>query len=187
MATNIGAVIGAMIDYNYGCPELINHALNVYAFAKGIGEREAIGADKLEILETAAVLHDIGIRISEQKYQSFNGKYQQIEGPPIARGILEPLGFSPELIDRVCFLIAHHHEYDAIDDVDYQILVEADFLVNIFQERMDDDGIRAVRENIFRTKAGIEFLDNLFLREPPAPSLFAADLRRIEEAYWSKQ
>lgn len=179
MQPNIGQVIHAMIDYNHGYPELINHALKVYGFAKGIGEAEQIPAQQLLTLEIGAVLHDIGIRISEEKYHSFSGNYQQIEGPAIARELLTPLGFDEAVIERVCFLIAHHHEYDAIDDVDYQILVEADFLVNIFEENTSKAGIESVRETIFKTATGTAFLDNLFRRESSAPSLLAKELNRI--------
>ncbi len=179
MQVNMGQVIGAMIEYNYGCPELINHALKVYAFAKAIGEKEQIPAEKQQALEVGAVLHDIGIRISEEKYNSFSGKYQQIEGPSIAKEMLEKLGCEEALIDRVCYLIAHHHEYHAIDDVDYQILVEADFLVNIFEENNPPEMVETIRETIFRTEAGKEFLDNLFRKAPSRESLFAKDLEKI--------
>ena len=178
MLPNIGDVIASMIDYNHGCPELINHALKVYAFAKGIGEKEEITREKMKTLETAAVLHDIGIRVSEEKYESFSGKYQQIEGPPIARELLTKLEFDKKIIDRVCFLIAHHHEYDAIDDLDYQILVEADFLVNLYEEHPRHRAINAARNSVFKTKTGREFLDSLFNRSYPKPSLFAADLKK---------
>lgn len=179
MQVNMGQVIGAMMQYNYGCPELINHALKVYAFAKAIGEKEQIPAEKQLALEVGAVLHDIGIRISEEKYNSFSGKYQQIEGPAIAKEMLEELGCEAALIDRVCYLIAHHHEYHAIDDVDYQILVEADFLVNIFEENNPPEMVETIRETIFKTEAGKEFLDNLFRKAPPRESLFAKDLEKI--------
>lgn len=188
MEPNIGQVITAMIDYNYGCPELINHALKVFSFAKAIGEGEHLSPEQQTVLETAAVLHDIGIRISEQKYSSGCGKYQQIEGPSIARTLLTELGFSAPVIDRVCYLIAHHHEYDHMDGLDYQILVEADFLVNIFEEDTSRDGIESVRETIFRTKTGTRYLDDLFRRTPPAPSLFAQALlqTQVEKASRSK-
>ena len=58
-------VILKMIDYNYGCPELVNHALKVYGFAKTIGEAEHLPEKKQTILELSAILHDIGIRPSE--------------------------------------------------------------------------------------------------------------------------
>ena len=44
---------------------------------------------------------------------------------------LSKLGYDKKIIERVSYLVAHHHTYNEIDDVDYQILVEADFLVNI--------------------------------------------------------
>lgn len=179
MQGNIGQIIGAMIEYNYGYPELINHALKVYAFAKAIGEKEQIPKEKQQSLEISAVLHDIGIRSSEEKYESFSGKYQQIEGPPIARELLKNLGYEEALIERVCYLIAHHHEYHAIDDVDYQILVEADFLVNIFEENNPPEMVTIIRETIFQTKTGKAFLDNLFQKTPPRESLFAKDLEKI--------
>jgi HD superfamily phosphodiesterase len=44
----------------------VNHLLKVYGFAKTIGEREGLDADTQEILEIAALTHDIGIRNSER-------------------------------------------------------------------------------------------------------------------------
>ena len=46
--------------------------------------------------------------------------------------------------------------------MDYQILVEADFLVNIHEGKMGKDIIQSVRENIFKTKSGMEILDLMF-------------------------
>ena len=37
------------------------------------------------------------------------------------------------MIRRVEYLVGHHHTYKDIDGLDYQILVEADFLVNILK------------------------------------------------------
>ena len=42
----IHKVMLKMIDYNYGCPELVNHALKVYGFAKIIGEEEHLPEKK---------------------------------------------------------------------------------------------------------------------------------------------
>jgi uncharacterized protein len=79
------------------------------------------------VLEIAAVTHDIGIRVSEQKYHSASGTYQQLEGPAEARALLIPLGVDAAVIQRVCWLIAHHHTYRDIQELDYQILVERIF------------------------------------------------------------
>ena len=69
------------------------------------------------------------------------------------------------LIFRVCWLIAHHHTYSNIQGMDYQILVEADFLVNAFEDEVDIDAIRTVRERLFRTKTGTKLLDLLYLSD----------------------
>ena len=38
--------------------------------------------------------------------------------------------------------------------MDYQILIEADFLVNMLEGQMDAEAYRSVYERIFRTKTG---------------------------------
>ena len=73
---DINKVTTAMIDYYQGDSKRIQHFLKVHAYAKLIGEQE--GLDK-ETLEVAALTHDIGIKGSEQKYNSSAGKYQEIE------------------------------------------------------------------------------------------------------------
>ena len=160
---NIGEVINAMILYYEKDARRIQHFLKVYAFAKAIGEQEQLSENLQEILEVAAVVHDIGIKVSEQKYQSSAGNYQQLEGPPVARKMLEELGYATEFIDRVCYLIAHHHTYKNMDGMDYQILVEADFLVNISEDQMGEKEIASIKEKIFRTNTGHLFLNKIYL------------------------
>lgn len=158
-----GKLIHSMIEYYAGDARRIQHFLKVYSYAKAIGELEGIREELQEILEAAAIVHDIGIKISEEKYNSSSGKYQELEGPPVARQMLSELGYEPEFIERVCYLIAHHHTYNNIDGMDYQILVEADFLVNISEDNMQEEQIKSVREKIFKTKTGIEFINKIFL------------------------
>ena len=150
----IHKVMLKMIDYNYGCPELVNHALKVYGFAKIIGEEEHLPEKKQTILEMASVLHDIGIRPSEAKYQSCSGKYQEIEGPPIALKLLKDCNVPEDMVQRICFLIAHHHTYQSVDDIDYQILIEADFLVNIMEDGLSKEAALKAYESIFKTTCG---------------------------------
>lgn len=153
-----GQVLRAMLGYYAGDPRRIGHFLKVYGFARAIGEGEGLDAETLEILEIAALTHDIGIKNSEIKYNSTAGTYQQQEGPPEARALLEGLGAAPELIDRVCWLIAHHHTYKDITGADYQILVEADFLVNAYEDEMTPDAILSALRRLFRTETGISLL-----------------------------
>lgn len=157
--SSIGQVINAMIDYFDGDMRRINHLLKVYGFAKAIGELEKLDEKRQKVLEIAALTHDIGIKNSEKKYDSNAGEYQQIEGPPEAKKILEDLGFEVSLIERVCWLIAHHHTYTDIQGIDYQILIEADFLVNAFEDHMQPDSIVSTRNKVFKTGSGVKLLN----------------------------
>ena len=154
-----------MTSYFKGDQKRINHFIKVHSFAKLIGEEENLDKETMFILETSALTHDIGIKKSEELYSRNDGKIQEKLGPDEAEKMLRKLNFTDNVIDRVKFLIAHHHTYSNIDSMDYQILVEADFLVNIDEDEMTKETAKNVREKIFKTKSGTQMLDNLFLTE----------------------
>ena len=64
--------------------------------------------------------------------------------------------------DAAPILIGHHHTYDQIDGIDYQILVEADFLVNLAEEQSSKETIESVKNKIFKTKTGIWLINKIF-------------------------
>jgi HD superfamily phosphodiesterase len=158
----IHKVLNEMISYFGSDVRRINHALKVYGFASAIGRNENLDTLTIQIIEIAATLHDIGIPEAEKKYGSCAGKYQEMEGPPIARAMLESLDIAPALIDRVCYLIGNHHSYSKIDGVDFQILVEADFLVNIFEDSMSHKMIESIRKKYFKTVAGTCIIEKIY-------------------------
>ncbi len=160
-----GKIVTAMTDYYKGDVKRINHFMKVYAFAKAIGEEEGLDCKTQNILEIAAIVHDIGIKISEEKYNSSAGKYQELEGPDEARKLLESLNLNKEVIDRVCYLVGHHHTYKNIDNIDYRILVEADFIVNLYEDNESREAAQKVYDNIFKTETGKRYMRNLFLGE----------------------
>lgn len=147
-------ILMAMMDYYRYDALRIQHFIKVYEFARMIGAGEGISETLMHILSIAAITHDIGIKPSEEKYGDCSGEHQEQEGPAIAKTMLEELKYSPEIIDRVCYLIGHHHTYHDIDGMDYQILIEADFLVNMSEGNMDVEACRSVYERIFSTKTG---------------------------------
>ncbi len=155
-------VLLAMIRYDRGDVRRINHLLKVYGFARAIGAGEKLDPQTQEILEIAALTHDIGIHLSEQKYGSSSGAHQQTEGPPEAEKLLRGLGVDEMVINRVCWLIAHHHTYHDIHDMDYQILVEADFLVNAYEDSLSPEAIRAFAHKVFRTQTGLSLLQTVY-------------------------
>lgn len=159
----INFIFNKMIEHEKAVPSRVQHFIKVHGFAKRIAEDEGLDEHKQFIIETAALMHDIGIRPSIVKYNSSAGHYQEKEGPVYARVLLEEAEYDEDDTDRICYLIAHHHSYIDIDGIDYQILVEADFLVNIFEENVSDDAVKNVRENIFSTRQGIMLLDMMYM------------------------
>lgn len=166
---NIQKIIGEAIAYNAGDPRRVHHLLKVYAFCRAIGQAEGLPDETQNILEAAAILHDIGIHNAERRYGSSGGKFQELAGPAVARPILERCGASPEQAERVCWLIAHHHTYNASEDTDFRILLEADFLVNAYEDHLPREACETARTRIFRTQAGDRYLEQLFLSESWRP------------------
>lgn len=160
--SKINDTINAMINYFSSDPKRIQHFIKVHAFARTIGINEGLPDDVQYLLEVAAVTHDIGIRMSEEKFGSSDGKYQEQEGPAEAEKLLRQIGYDEDFIDKVCFLIAHHHTYKGIDNAPYRILVEADFLVNIYEEHISMELAKNVKEKIFRTKSGIRIFEDMY-------------------------
>ena len=130
-----------MIEFYRGDPARIQHFVKVHSFAKLIGEEEHLEEKTLYILEAAAYVHDIGIRPAEQKYGHENGKLQEQEGPAEAEKMMKSLG------------------------MDYQILVEADFLVNYFENHSETDTIKKSVKKIFKTGTGIRIATEMFFPE----------------------
>lgn len=144
----------AMIVYDAGDPARIHHFLKVHAFAAEIGRGERLDEYTQFILEAAALVHDIGIHLAEETYGDCSGKYQELAGPGEAETMLKALGFGQDVIQRVCYLVGHHHTFEPVDGLDHRILLEADFLVNLYEDSISPEGQRQAYEHIFRTETG---------------------------------
>lgn len=101
--------------------------------------------------------------MSEEKYNSSAGKYQELEGPHEAEKLLAALGYEKTFIDKVCYLVGHHHTYGNIDTLPYRILVEADFLVNLYEDDSSRSAAEQAYDKIFRTNTGKNLLKIMFL------------------------
>ena len=156
-------VLNKMIAYFGSDVRRINHALKVYGFAAAIAKCCGVTEDEENTMLLAAALHDIGIHEAVRKYHSTAGKYQEMEGPPIVEEMLKGLNTEPQTIKRVCFIIGNHHSYGRIDGIDFQILVEADFLVNIQEDAMDKEAIESIKSKYFKTPAGSHYIEQIYL------------------------
>lgn len=151
-----------MIEYYTGDPKRIQHFLKVHELAKLIASNEGLDERTRLIVEAAALVHDVGIKIGEKLYGECTGRHQEQLGPPMAKRMLAEAGFDAEVTERVCYLVGHHHTYTDIDGADLQILIEADFLVNLYDDHAAADAITAAYENIFATESGRQLCRMMF-------------------------
>ena len=155
-------LLTAAIEYDKGDPKRIQHFIKVHSFARLIGKQEKLSDEMMKTLETAAILHDIGIHEGERLYGRNDGVIQQKLGPVIAKEILESVGGYEDVAERVMHLIACHHTYTDIDGKDLQILIEADFIVNLYEDNASENAVRNAYEKIFVTESGKKILKDSF-------------------------
>jgi len=143
----------------------IDHAIAVLEGAEEI--QPTINADAL-IVKAAAILHDIGIKKAEELYGSASPKYQQIEGPPIARKIMAELKLPGDTIEHVCRIIANHHTADDVGTAatpEFMAVWDADWLVNLGDIYPDakKDELAGIIEKTLRTEKGKQLATEKFL------------------------
>ena len=137
----------------------IGHASRVANYAERIGKAE--GADMAVVL-IAAYLHDIGIPEAERKHGSNAPEFQEREGPPVARALLEKLGAAPGLVDEVCDIVGRHHSPGPDEALSYRCVYDADRIANLEEAGkkretpMTPERLERIVEKSFLTGAGAE-------------------------------
>ena len=165
MRKETARLLTAMADYDRD-PALVHHFTKVHGFAAAIGTMEGLDEETQFVLETAALVHDIGIRNAQRQYGRSDGKLQEAIGPGEAETLLRSLGdYTEAQIDRVKYLVGHHHTYTDVVGMDYQILIEADFLVNLFEGNASKEACRMAYEKYFVTDAGKQLWQAMFGEE----------------------
>jgi HD superfamily phosphodiesterase len=142
----------------------IGHAGTVARFAEKIGKKEKAN---LAVVLCAAYLHDIGIKNAEEKYHSAAARYQEQEGPPVARQLMEKLGAKKELVDEVCDIIAHHHHPRAEETLSFKVLYDADMLTNMYEckdgKQLEKEQFSAKIDRLFLTESGRQLAKEVLL------------------------
>lgn len=157
------AIALKMLEFYKGNKEDINHFLKVYAYAEMIGRLEELDKETEDTLEVAAIVHDIACPLCREKYGNTNGNHQEAESEDLLREFLPEFNLPEEMYERVIFLVCHHHTYTNVKGMDWQILLEADYLVNA-SENPDKylPSYRNFRDNVYKTAAGKRLLASLF-------------------------
>jgi HD superfamily phosphodiesterase len=144
----------------------IGHASKVARYAEQLVKEEK---GDMAVVLIAGYLHDIGIKEAERKYGSNEARYQEQEGPPVARDMLTRLGATPELIDEVCDIIGHHHHPRAEETVNFKILYDADLIVNLEEKHrespLDPDKLSDIIATSFLTVSGVKLAQKFFSAE----------------------
>lgn len=152
-----------MIRFYQGSLHDINHFLKVTAFARTIGLQEQLDERTQLTLELTAIVHDIACPLCREKYGRASGDLQEQESEALLRPFLAEFNLDEEMRERVIHLVTHHHTYTGVDGMDWQILLEADFLVNACEGNMTREAIESFRDNVFRTPTGINLLNTMYL------------------------
>jgi HD superfamily phosphodiesterase len=144
----------------------IGHATRVARYSEKIGKEEA---GDLSVILPAAYLHDIGIREAEKKHDSSAARYQEEEGPPVAREILNMLGAREELIEEVCDIVGHHHHPRDEESVNFKVIYDADLIANMEENQKENpsdiDKLKKIIEKSFMTKAGHRLAEEVLLNK----------------------
>ena len=152
MADQDGLLLRAL-QYEEGHPRRSGHILKVLALAGMIGREEGLSEEEQMILEAAAILHDIGIKHCKEKYGIASQELQKKEAPAIAKEFLNDCGYPASWVEKITRFIQVHHDYDHIDGMECQILVEADLWVSALEEEWTQEKIQE-RSKLFRTETG---------------------------------
>ena len=160
---SISQIMEKMIAYSNGNLRDITHFTCVWNYARMIGELEKLDPATQFILEVGAITHDIACPLCRLKYGHADFKCQEPEGTVLAEEFLEDTGMSRDQIERVKYLVGHHHTLTGIDGADLQILIEADYIVNAAEKGYSKQSIENFIQKIFRTEPGKRIAASVFL------------------------
>lgn len=158
----VSEAIVKMIDLCHGSQYDICHFMKVWAYARTIGESECLDERTQRILEFTAIVHDIACPSLRKEYGNSPHDLQEKFGPPLVREFYSDAGMDSGMLERICYLVGHHHTYNSVDGMDYQILLEADFLTNAGEQDKYRKVADRFRDSVFRTKTGLALLDSMY-------------------------
>ncbi len=150
----VSKIMEKMIAFSEGNIHDIDHLIRVWTYARTIGTLEALDGETQLVLEAAAILHDIACPLCRDKYGNTNGKYQETEGAPMAKEFLADSGLTDGQIERVAYLVGHHHTLSEIEGMDYQILIEADYIANATEKGYSRENVESFVNTVVKTASG---------------------------------
>lgn len=159
MINHEARLMNQVLRYEAGHPRRTQHVLKVYALAKLLGEQEQLSVENQQILQAAAILHDIAIKYCKEHYNgNASQDNQKREAPHLAQDFLSEANYLPSYIPQITELVLHHHDYEQPKTQLLQLLMEADLIVNCYESELSPEKAESVRR-IFQTTTGKELLE----------------------------
>lgn len=144
--------------YEDGHRRRTEHILKVYGLAKLLGEAEQLPAEERTTLQAAAILHDIPIKYCKEHWGDASQAYQRREAPHLVEAFLRRAGYPPQFVPQVLELVVHHHDYSGPHGHLLGVLMEADLLVNCYEDPPSPEQLERIAA-LFRTEAGVRLLE----------------------------
>lgn len=161
----VAEILEKMLCFSEGNLHDIDHLIRVWTYAKTIGELEGLDSETQNVLEIAAITHDIACPLCREKYGNTNGKYQEAEGAPLVRTFLADAGLTSAQLERVAFLVGHHHTFTDVAGIDWQILLEADYIANACENGYPRQSVVSFLQKIAKTRNGARLIKAVLLPE----------------------
>ncbi len=168
MLNNEPKLLKDVLLYENGHIRRTKHILMVHSLTKSIGSEEGLTLEQQQIVQSAAILHDIAIKKCKRKYNDASIEKQKLECIPVAKKFLKACNYVPSYTEKILNLIYHHHDYGAYKGIEHQVLIEADLIVNCLENRNHKEKAADVAIH-FHTRTGKELLHKLMeTKEFPA-------------------
>ena len=158
----VSQIMEKMIKASGGNIHDIEHLVKVWSYAKTIGELEALSPETQFLLETEAITHDIACPVCREKYGNANGKLQEKESPELIKHFFAEMDLTETQKDRISYVVGHHHTYEGVDGLDWQILLEADYIVNASENSYTKENILNFMNQHTKTAAGKRLIREVF-------------------------
>ncbi len=158
----VSQIMEKMIRLSGGNIHDIEHFVKVWSYAKTIGELEKLDSETQFILEAEAITHDIACPMCREKYGNANGKLQEKESPALISAFFSDTDLTETQVERVSFVVGHHHTYEGVDGLDWQILLEADYIVNASENDYSRENLHKFLETHAKTERGKKLIQEVF-------------------------
>ena len=151
-----------MIKTSGGNIHDIEHLVKVWSYAKTIGELEALDDETQFLLEAEAITHDVACPVCHERYGNANGKLQEQESPSLIKAFFADMDLAEAQTARISHVVGHHHTYEGVDGQDWQILLEADYIVNASENGYTKENIRNFLNRHARKKKKKRLIQEVF-------------------------